>query len=484
MGSMPCGAQISKRAEQEARIPVRPELVYNAPTAMQQVRTEKMAARTGLRLFLVILASCLVAGCNAALRLPAPALGRAPTPDAVDSIPIAVPDAETAHGITRTLFSTTVSTLAPPSDTPTLAPTDIPTPTRTPSATPQPLVPPSRVTRTATAVSQRATSASPGTEVATEPAIQAPKPPEAKPAPDRSRVCVDVPVGELADYDWGGAVPGLYVNFRVVPNPPDIGGTRFAQTVRIHGGAIFPSLDEIRATARRNPGSLWLVGNEPDVVLQDDATPEQYARSYGLVYRAIKEVDPAAQVAIAGVAQPTALRMAYLDRVLDAYREGYGTEMPVDVWNIHAYILREERDSWGAGIPPGMAVDQGQLYEIADHADMTIFRQQIADFRRWMAARGQRDKPLLISEYGILMPEDYGFPPETVSKFMVNTFDYFLAARDPQTGYPGDDNRLVQAFCWFSAAMPEFPTPDLFDPATKAITPVGKTFRAYVSALK
>jgi hypothetical protein len=259
---------------------------------------------------------------------------------------------------------------------------------------------------------------------------------------------------------------------------------RFGQMVQTHGDAVVPDLAEVQTAARRNPGSLWLIGNEPDVATQDNATPEQYAKNYGLVHRAIREADPSAQIAIAGVGQPTPLRMAYLDRVLAAYRELYGAEMPVDVWNVHAYILREERGSWGVGIPPGMAVDQGQLYEIEDHGDMAIFRQQIADFRRWMADRGQRDKPLIVSEFGILMPEEYGFPPETVSQFLVDTFDYFLTARDPQTGYPGDDNRLVQTFCWFSAAMPEYPTSNLFDPVTRAITPVGKVFRAYVSALK
>jgi hypothetical protein len=306
----------------------------------------------------------------------------------------------------------------------------------------------------------------------------------ATPGPDRSRVCVGLPVGELADYDWGAGAPGLYVNWRVVPNPPDAGGVRFGQMVRTFGGAISPEVSVIQATARRNPGSLWLIGNEPDVVAQDNATPEQYAMSYGIAYRAIKEADPSARVAIAGVGQPTPLRMAYLDRVLAAYRQQYGEEMPVDVWNVHAYILREERDSWGVGIPPGMEVDQGQLYEIEDHADMDIFRQQIAGFRRWMAARGQRDKPLIVSEYGILMPEDYGFSPETVGRFLVDTFDYFLEARDGQTGYPADDNRLVQAFCWFSMATPDWPTSNLFDPVTRAITPVGKVFRAYVAALK
>ncbi len=60
------------------------------------------------------------------------------------------------------------------------------------------------------------------------------------------------------------------------------------------------------------------------------------------------------------------------------------------------------------GIPPGMAEDEGILYDIDDHADMTIFRRQILDFRRWMAEQGFRDRPLVVSEYGILMPESYG----------------------------------------------------------------------------
>ena len=201
---------------------------------------------------------------------------------------------------------------------------------------------------------------------------------------------------------------------------------------------------------------LWLIGNEPDVAWQDNATPEQYAASLhptagdqgGRCYR---------QVAIGGVSQPTPLRMAYLDRILAAYKAEVGVEMPVDVWNVHVFILREERDSWGVGIPPGMPVDRGNLYEISDHADMAIFRRQITDFRRWMAARGLRDKPLIVTEYGILMPASYGFPPDLVSTFLVDTFDFFLTA-DDRIGYPADDHRLVQAFNWFSVADSIYPT--------------------------
>ena len=71
-----------------------------------------------------------------------------------------------------------------------------------------------------------------------------------------------------------------------------------------------------------------------------------------------------------------------------------------------------------------------------------------------------------------------------VANFLVSTFDYFLTARDPELGYPADDNRLVQAFMWFSTAYDVYPTANLFDPGTRNVTPVGKAFKAYVSGLR
>jgi len=297
-------------------------------------------------------------------------------------------------------------------------------------------------------------------------------------------VGVGVPLGAIGDYDWDGAWPGWYLTWKVMADPPQPAGTWFAQMVRLHEGGFRPSLGQITRAAQANPGGLWLIGNEPDVRWQDNVTPEEYARLYETLYRAIKGADPTAQVAIAGVSQPTPLRLAYLDRVLEAYRTMFGQEMPVDVWNVHAFILREEQDSWGVGIPPGMSVTRGQLYEIGDHADMAIFRRQVWDFRRWMAERGQRERPLIISEYGVLMPASYGFPPELVAGFLVDTFDFFLTARDEAIGYPADDNRLVQAFCWYSASDTTYTTSNLFDPVSRAPTVAGELFRQYVAMLR
>jgi hypothetical protein len=305
----------------------------------------------------------------------------------------------------------------------------------------------------------------------------------AHPQTDRQRVGVALAYNGFDSYRWGPVLPGWYLSWSVVPRPILRDGVQFAQMVRVHGDGFAPDLKVITATARANPGSLWLIGNEPDVLLQDNVTPEQYAPTYHKLYTAIKAIDPRAQIAVGGVGQPTPLRLAYLEQVLQVYRDLYGTKMPVDVWNVHAFILREERGAWGLGIPPGLKADKGQLYEIADHDNMAIFRQQIVDFRRWMAEHGQRDKPLVVTEYGILMPEDYGFTPERVTQFMTQTFDYFLTARDPQLGNPADDNRLVQSFVWFSSGDKTFPAGNLFNPDTLATTPVGQAFKKYLAHL-
>jgi hypothetical protein len=252
--------------------------------------------------------------------------------------------------------------------------------------------------------------------------------------------------------------------------------------VRLKGGVLGPGTDALAAIASANPGSLWLVGNEPDVKWQDNVEPAPYARLYHEAYVAIKTADPTAQVSIGGVAQPTPLRLRYLDQVLAAYKEQFGAGMPVDVWNVHNFILREERGSWGVDIPPGMPDEWGTLYEIEDSDSLEIFQQQIVDFRQWMARHGYQDRPLIVSEYGILMPEDYGFPPEKVVAFLRGTFDFFLTATDSALGYPDDAYRLVQRWCWYSLDAPEhlYPTGNLFDPLTGQMTAVGAGWVEYV----
>ncbi len=302
----------------------------------------------------------------------------------------------------------------------------------------------------------------------------------ALPKDTRNRFGFGVPLGPVIQYDTAPLGAGWYLDWQVEVTPEHPGRLEFVQMIRVHGKEFRPDPGTIVRAAEQNPGSLWLIGNEPDVLWQDWSPPEKYARVYHELYHLLKRHDPTCKIAIAGVSQPTPLRLEYLDAILDAYRSKYGEKMPVDVWNVHAFILREEKGSWGVGIPPSLDVTQGALYDIQDHDDMAIFREQIVRFRRWMKKHGEQDKPLIISEYGILMPREYGFSQERVREFMYRTFDYFLTAADREIGYPVDDYRLVQRWCWYSLSDTHYPTGNLFDPETHRITPLGKAFGGYI----
>ena len=127
------------------------------------------------------------------------------------------------------------------------------------------------------------------------------------------------------------------------------------------------------------------------------------------------------------------------------------------------------------------------LYTVEDHDNMTIFRRQIRDFRIWMKDHGERNKSLIVSEYGILMPSDLGFDEPRVQAFMLATFDYFLNAKVDWLGYPADENRLVQAWAWYSLDDDHFEGNDtrshLFNPITKQLTSLGRAYQDYTSSL-
>ena len=298
---------------------------------------------------------------------------------------------------------------------------------------------------------------------------------------DRRRFGAGMPreAGEIGDYAVELVRIGWVLDWWVDAAPSTPPGVSFWQMVHVSASGYAPDKDTILAAAQANPGATWILGNEPDVEWQDNVSPEVYAERYHELHGLLKEADPGCQVAVAGVAQSTPLRLAYLDRVLVSYMERYDELMPVDVWTVHGFVLREERDAWGAGIPEGFDQDAGTLYELEDHDSVSLFREQIHAFRAWMAERGYRHCPLALTEFGILMPEDYGFDEERVRTYMVATIDDLTAARDPDVGCPADDNRLVQAWAWYSLADTVYPTGNLFDPQSKALTALGKTYGEY-----
>jgi len=234
-----------------------------------------------------------------------------------------------------------------------------------------------------------------------------------------------------------------------------LGVTPYAYTVSM-------TQSQIQAMAINRPGMTWVVGNEIErqdwldsggnCNRQDEMLPEAYAQAYHDIYLTIKNVDPTAQVAIGGLIEFTDLRRQYLDRVWNEYLTRYGTTMPVDVWNIHVYVLQEVKGSWGADIPAGFSQTSEAIYTIEDNKDFNKAWQMVVNLRTWMNQHGERNKPLITNEYGVNMPPDYpGFSaPEVRDSYLYPSFNNFLNTTNADTGYPADGNRLMQRWNWWS----------------------------------
>lgn len=337
---------------------------------------------------------------------------------------------------------------------------------------------------------------------------------------------------------------GWYVDWHVNSNPVRPGGMDYMPMVRVHqklvcGSGVTadrekcpylneyeysPNASAITAFAQANPGSTWLLGNEMDRVDwppngsspgggQDEMQPTLYPVFYKELYDLIKGADPTAKIAIGGVIQATPLRLQYLTTIWDTYKQLYGVDMPVDVWNVHNFINAEfcqkeddkaggkELICYGGAIPPGSDTLIGAYYgEDWKHIDRVTFDQQIRAMRQWMKDRAQQEKPLIVTEYGVLYPKIGDCPqplpgggcgdpnwvdltnPQVIQDFMIWTFDYFADTKDCAIGYAADDCRLVQRWAWFSLENVGWSfniNGVLFDHTTKQLAPAGERFRQY-----
>ena len=306
-------------------------------------------------------------------------------------------------------------------------------------------------------------------------------------ASDRYGVGVNPAYGNATDYDVTQIRAGWYVDWGVQANPSYPAGLDYMQIVQTEGETFFPDLETLGSIARSQPGMVWIIGNEPDCVWQGDSTPAQYVTVYRQLYTFLKDVDPTARVTIGGIVQVTPLRLQWLDAVLSTYQSRYGEPFPVDLWNIHTFILQELRGGWGAEIPPGINASVGVTWGLDEHDRLDLIEQQIVQFRQWMDDRGERDKELIVSEYGILMPDSYGYDAPRVITFMLGTFDIFSNTIDVDLGHPMDGNRLVQRWAWYSLNDKRFEGhtshSHLYDPTSHDLTLLGIAFRDDVSPL-
>jgi hypothetical protein len=103
-----------------------------------------------------------------------------------------------------------------------------------------------------------------------------------------------------------------------------------------------------------HPGMIWLLGNEPECAEtvgelggQDALTDEEYVHFHHAYHTLILSLDPSAKFANAALAMTTTPTwnpnftveniIADWERVLSIYFTECGTEMPIDIWNMHLY---------------------------------------------------------------------------------------------------------------------------------------------------
>lgn len=288
---------------------------------------------------------------------------------------------------------------------------------------------------------------------------------------------------------------GWYLNYLANKTTNQPAGVEFVPVIRLTqlnetDFSYSPSGPSLLSAIAANPGARWLIGNEPDrrTSIQDNVEPHIYAAAYHELYELIKQADPAARVVAGTIVQPTPLRLQYLDMALSSYVQTFGREMPVDGWSIHNFILNEVSCSydpgncWGADVPPGIDAPYGEIITIDENDDFDRFTERIIRFRQWMKDRGYGDKPLYVSEYGILMPPDYGFDASRVNAYMNKTFDFMNTAVDPALGYSADGYRLVQKWSWYSTTDESY-NGWLFDSTNKQLTAIGQNFAAYTSGI-
>jgi hypothetical protein len=250
------------------------------------------------------------------------------------------------------------------------------------------------------------------------------------------------------------------------------------------------------------PGETWQVGNEPDTKYQDNATPEQYAEQFFAIATVIRANDPSAKIAFGTVVQPTPLRRVYLDRAWTRLTQLAGgpaqASALVDIWSIHAFLLGEKPGEWGTGLPLGMDGTEAELlrfgpgyHDYAETHDVNLLAGLIRDFRTWLAAKGERAKPLWITEYGVAFPpidpptrDIYNVSDADTAAYMIATFDFFRGTTDAATGVPSDNNLLVQRWFWYTMNEQRYKFGGvLYDPDNgNQITAVGQAYINYTAS--
>ena len=147
----------------------------------------------------------------------------------------------------------------------------------------------------------------------------------------------------------------------------------------------------LRESARKRPGSYWVIGREPNVPGGDPRGPMQYAEALQYYHRIIKDADPTAKLVGPNVLNWDVTCQAcpgfdlgrqWTEAFRGAYRQLAGVEPPIDVWGIQTADLNWEQLPMVNWQPLG---------------------DQLAALRTYLdAVPAHRGKPIWVTEFAIV----------------------------------------------------------------------------------
>jgi hypothetical protein len=106
-------------------------------------------------------------------------------------------------------------------------------------------------------------------------------------------------------------------------------------------------------------------------------------------------------------------------------------------------------------VPRELWCSRGHYFSQLDQARVDEYIRLLVEFRQWMKDRGFQNKPLIVTEMGVLAQTPEGscqgcFSHVTINQFMYETFQYMMETKDPDIGCPLDGYRLVQRWTWYA----------------------------------
>ena len=107
----------------------------------------------------------------------------------------------------------------------------------------------------------------------------------------------------IGQYDVSPLAAGKYLDWHANASPLQPNGMRYYQMVHTGETEIYPRGEALRKIALANSGATWIIGNEADVLWQDNVTPEAYARDFHEIYTTVTSVDPTAKFVSNGIGQ-------------------------------------------------------------------------------------------------------------------------------------------------------------------------------------